>query len=147
MQLFKGAKVLNPRKGWDGKKIIDLSYEEMHNLKSSTDAKKTPSGSGTKGKIAEMLLNVSEVKRHDMITDPSTEISTKPLAHEQEQSERKLTNVKYGYRYRLLRYRIRPQWEIYIRLPTQIRLCLSNKNACFVIKEEYSLKFAKVLLP
>ena len=39
------------------------------------------------------------------------------------------------------------QWEIYIRLPSQIRLCLSNKNACFVIKEEYSIKFAKVLLP
>jgi len=83
-QLFKGAKVMNPRKGWDGKKIIDLTNEGMHKLKVSTDAKKTPSGSGTKGKIAEMLLSVSVVERHDMITDPSTEISTKPLAHEQE---------------------------------------------------------------
>ena len=93
-QLFKGAKVLNPRKGWDGKKIIDLSTEEMNKLKSSTEAKKTPSGSG-KGKIAEMLLNVSEVKRHDIITDPSTEISTKPLTHEQEQIERQLSNVNF----------------------------------------------------
>ena len=33
--------------------------------------------------------------------------------------------------------KLREVWEIYIRLPSQILLCLSNKNACFVIKEEY----------
>jgi len=42
-----------------------------------------------------MLLNVSEVERQDMIANLSTEISTKPLAHELEQNERKVANANF----------------------------------------------------